>query len=230
LQYWLTMPAAGSGRRFGATVPKQYLELAGRKVIEHALAPFLADPRCRGIVVALDPGDHLFGGLPLAREPKVRSVAGGAQRCDSVRNALEAIAGGDDDWVLVHDAARPCLSRADLDALIAALIDDPVGGLLATPLSDTLKRADSGHHVTDTPPRESLWRALTPQMFRLRLLRESLVAAHAAGREPTDEAQAVEWIGHSPLLVAGRADNLKITSPADLTLAAAVLAQGSVRA
>lgn len=219
------MPAAGSGRRFGAPVPKQYLDLAGRAVIEHALAPFLADSRCRGIVVALDPDDSRFSGLKLASESRIRTVEGGAQRCDSVRHALAAIAGADDDWVLVHDAARPCLSRGDLDALIDALVDDPDGGLLAAPLSDTLKRAASDQRVTDTPLRDSLWRALTPQMFRLGLLRESLRSAQAAGRLPTDEAQAVEWMGRSPRLVAGRTDNLKITSPADLALAAAVLEQ-----
>jgi 2-C-methyl-D-erythritol 4-phosphate cytidylyltransferase len=229
LQYWLIMPAAGSGRRFGAAVPKQYLELAGRAVIEHALAPFLADARCRGIVVALDPDDLLFRGLALARMPRVCTVAGGAQRGDSVRNALVAIAGADDDWVLVHDAARPCLTRADLDTLIDTLVEDPVGGLLAAPLADTLKRADAAQRVADTPARESLWRALTPQMFRLRLLRDAMASAHAAGRLPTDEAQAVEWAGQSPRLVAGRSDNLKITSPADLALAAAVIEQGRGR-
>jgi 2-C-methyl-D-erythritol 4-phosphate cytidylyltransferase len=229
LQYWLIMPAAGSGRRFGAPVAKQYLPLAGRTVIEHALAPFFADPRCQGIVVAIDPGDQTFAGLPPARDRRIRSVAGGAQRCDSVRNALAAITGRDEDWVLVHDAARPCLARADLDALIETLSDDPVGGLLATPLSDTLKRADASGRAAETLPRESLWRALTPQMFRLGLLRDALRAAHVAGREPTDEAQAVEWSGRSPGLVTGRADNLKVTSPADLELAGAVLASGSGR-
>jgi 2-C-methyl-D-erythritol 4-phosphate cytidylyltransferase len=233
LRYWLIMPAAGSGRRFGAAVPKQYLELAGSTVIEHSLAPFLADSRCRKIIVALDPGDEQFARLPLAANPRVRRVAGGAARCDSVRHAVVAIAaaddaGGDDasaddDWVLVHDAARPCLARADLDALLAALADDPVGGLLATPLADTLKRADQAGRAVDTPSRESLWRALTPQMFRLGPLRAALAAAHAAGREPTDEAQAMEWAGHRPRLVAGRADNLKITTASDLVLAAAVL-------
>jgi 2-C-methyl-D-erythritol 4-phosphate cytidylyltransferase len=213
-------------------MPKQYLDLAGSTVIERSLAPFLADPRCREIIVALDPADERFARLPLAANPRVRTVAGGAARCDSVRNAVKAVAaaddaGADDDWVLVHDAARPCLTRADLDALLAALADDPVGGLLATPLADTLKRADQGGRVVDTPSRESLWRALTPQMFRLGGLRAALAAAHAAGREPTDEAQAMEWAGHQPRLVAGRADNLKITSPADLALATAVLGRKS---
>jgi 2-C-methyl-D-erythritol 4-phosphate cytidylyltransferase len=224
LHYWLIMPAAGTGRRFGAAVPKQYLELAGRTVIEHALAPFLADPRCSGIVVALEPDDQQFGRLPPANEPGIRCVAGGAERCDSVRHALAAIAGADEDWVLVHDAARPCLSKGDLDALIAAMMGDPVGGLLATPLTDTLKRADA-LRVTDTPARASLWRALTPQMFRLGALRQAMEAAKGSGRSPTDESQAMEWQGHVPRLVAGRTDNLKITSPADLALAAAVLAQ-----
>lgn len=224
LHYWLIMPAAGSGRRFGADVPKQYLELAGRTVIEHALAEFIADGRCRGIVVALDSGDRRFAGLALSRDPRVKVVPGGAQRCDSVRNGLDAIAAAEEDWVLVHDAARPCLARSDLDALVAQLAGDPAGGLLASPLADTLKRADQGLCSVDTPSREHLWRALTPQMFRLGLLRNALHAARAAGREPTDEAQAMEWAGHSPRLVAGRADNLKVTSPADLALAAAVLA------
>jgi 2-C-methyl-D-erythritol 4-phosphate cytidylyltransferase len=177
------------------------------------------------IVVALDPDDSLFRQLPLAADPRVSAVTGGAQRCDSVRNALAQVAAADDDWILIHDAARPCLARTDLDALIGVLGDDAVGGLLAAPLSDTLKRADHLQRVADTPSRDSLWRALTPQMFRLRLLREALQAAHAAGREPTDEAQAIEWAGHAPRLVPGRADNLKVTSPADLTLVAALLAQ-----
>ncbi len=225
MRYWLIMPAAGSGRRFGAAVPKQYLELAGRKVIEHALAPFLADARCQQIVVALDPLDTQFRNLPLAADPRIRVVAGGAQRCDSVRNAVAAIAAADDDWVLVHDAARPCLGRADLDALLASLADDAVGGLLAAPQADTLKRADQSRRIADTPSRESLWRALTPQMFRLRPLREALLGAHLSEREPTDEAQAMEWAGHAARLVPGRPDNLKVTSPADLALAAAVLSQ-----
>jgi 2-C-methyl-D-erythritol 4-phosphate cytidylyltransferase len=146
-----------------------------------------------------------------------------------VRKALAAVAGADEDWVLVHDAARPCLTRTDLDLLLAALADDPVGGLLAAPLSDTLKRTDQAGRIADTPARDSLWRALTPQMFRLGILRDALNAATQAGRAPTDESQAIEWHGHAPRLVAGRPDNLKITSPADLALAAAVLAQRSER-
>jgi 2-C-methyl-D-erythritol 4-phosphate cytidylyltransferase/2-C-methyl-D-erythritol 2,4-cyclodiphosphate synthase len=226
VQYWLVMPAAGSGRRFGGPVPKQYLPLAGRCVIEHALAPFLADPRCRGIIVALDAADRGFGALAVAKEPRVRQVAGGLRRCDSVRKALAALQAPADAWVLVHDAARPCLASADLDALLAAVGQDPVGGLLAVPLADTLKRAAGAERVLETPARVGLWRALTPQMFRLGMLREALQAAEAAGREPTDEAQAIEWLGLAPKLVAGSGSNIKVTTPADLPLAAAVLGHG----
>lgn len=226
MQYWLVMPAAGSGRRFGGGVPKQYLPLAGATVIEHALAPFMADARCTGIVVARDAADTAFASLPVAASPKLRLVDGGARRCDSVRNGLTALAITDATWVLVHDAARPCLPRADLDALLTELADHPVGGLLAAPLADTLKQSDVNQLVTGTPSREGLWRALTPQMFRLGLLREALDAAATSGREPTDEAQAVEWLGKASRLVAGSAANLKITTPADLAVAEALLTRG----
>jgi 2-C-methyl-D-erythritol 4-phosphate cytidylyltransferase/2-C-methyl-D-erythritol 2,4-cyclodiphosphate synthase len=226
MHYWLVMPAAGSGRRFGGATPKQYLELGGRRLIEFAMAPFLADARCLGVVVALDPADQFFSSLPMASDPRVRRVCGGDRRCDSVLAALAALDAADDACVLVHDAARPCITRADIDALLQAVAGEPAGGLLAAPLADTLKRGDSGSHVQQTPPRKDLWRALTPQMFRLGLLREALRQALGAGREPTDEAEAVEWLGHTPRLVAGSASNLKVTTRADLQLAAAVLGQG----
>lgn len=220
------MPAAGSGSRFGGAQPKQYVPLAGASVIEHALAPFLADARCQGAVVALDATDTTFAQLPASRHARLRRVTGGARRCDSVRLALDAVVGADADWVLVHDAARPCVTRQDIDRLLAELAEDPVGGLLAVRLSDTLKRVDSsGQRVADTPPREGLWRALTPQMFRLGMLRKALAAAQATVREPTDEAQAIEWLGFAPRLVAGSPGNIKITTPGDLQLASAWLAQ-----
>jgi 2-C-methyl-D-erythritol 4-phosphate cytidylyltransferase/2-C-methyl-D-erythritol 2,4-cyclodiphosphate synthase len=226
LQYWLVMPAAGNGRRFGGPTPKQYLPLAGRTVIENALAPFLADERCNGAVVALDAGDAMFGALGPAQDPRVRCVAGGVRRCDSVGNALDAIADDDRSWVLVHDAARPCVSRADVDALVSGCAEDEVGGLLAAPVTDTLKRTDEVQRVLKSPPRAGLWRALTPQMFRLGLLRRALQGARDAGREPTDEAQAVEWLGKAPKLIAGDPGNIKITTAADLAMAAALLAHG----
>ncbi len=220
--YWLVMPAAGVGRRFGANRPKQYAPLCGRTVIEWALAPFLTDPRCAGTVVALTEDDPYWSSIAPAA---VLVAPGGQERSHSVRNGLAALAGRAtaDDWVLVHDAARPCLPRQDLDRLLAELASHPCGGLLATPAADTLKRADGSRQVRETVDRAGLWRALTPQMFRYGRLCEALDRAHAAGRIPTDEAQAIEWLGDVPQLVAGAAANLKITSAADLAIAAALL-------
>ena len=220
--YWLVMPAAGVGRRFGAVRPKQYAPLCGRTVIEWALAPFLTDPRCSGAVVALAEDDPYWAAIA---PPTVLVTSGGEERSHSVRNGLAALAGraGRVDWVLVHDAARPCLPRQDLDRLLADLAAHPVGGILATPAADTLKRADAARHVQQTVDRAGLWRALTPQMFRYGRLCEALDRAHGSGRVPTDEAQAIEWLGDRPALVEGAAANLKITSAADLALAAALL-------
>lgn len=222
MRYWLVMPAAGIGRRFGADRPKQYAPLCGRTVIEWALSPFLADARCAGTVVALASDDPYWSALA---PPAVIPAAGGRERSHSVRSALAALAGRarPQDWVLVHDAARPCLPRSDLDRLLAELADHPVGGLLATPAADTLKRAEGSREVQQTVDRAGLWRALTPQMFRYGRLCEALDRAHAAGRVPTDEAQAIEWLGDRARLVEGAAANLKITSAADLAIAAALL-------
>jgi 2-C-methyl-D-erythritol 4-phosphate cytidylyltransferase len=209
MKYWLVMPAAGIGRRFGAERPKQYAPLCGRAVIEWALALFLTDPRCAGAVVALAQDDPYWAAIA---PPEVLVAAGGQERSHSVRNGLAALAerANRDDWVLVHDAARPCLPPADLDRLMAVLADHPVGGLLATPAADTLKRADASGVVEQTVERAGLWRALTPQMFRYGRLCEALDRAHAAGRIPTR-------------LVEGAPANLKITSAADLAIAAALL-------
>ncbi len=244
MRYWLIMPAAGSGRRFGAASPKQYARLEGRTVIEWALSPFLDDPRCAGLVVALPAEDRewipIAGRLsgaekpaPGTSPPRLSAVTGGEQRSLSVRLALEALAGraGPEDWVLVHDAARPCLAQEDVDRLLERLAAHPVGGLLAAPAADTLKRSAAvspSHHeeglaVAESVDRTSLWRALTPQMFRYGRLCAALDAAHGAQRFPTDEAQALEWQGERPLLIEGAASNLKITTAEDLLLAAAIL-------
>ena len=239
MRYWLVMPAAGSGSRFGGVQPKQYAPLAGRTVIEWALAPFLSDHRCAGIVVALAAADSsgpailarltADPGAPGGSSPTLTAATGGAQRSLSVRSALASLHGRaqESDWVLVHDAARPCLSAADLERLLTQLAAHAVGGLLATVAPDTLKRAQPGpgsdREVVQTVEREGLYRALTPQMFRYGRLCAALDAAHATGRFPTDEAQALEWLGERPQLVAGLTSNLKVTTAEDLLLASAVL-------
>lgn len=229
MKYWLVMPAAGTGRRFQGDTPKQYAPLAGRTVIEWALAPFLGDPRCAHAVVVIAESDSAWPRIAarLTGE-RLSATPGGGERSVSVRRGRAALAGraGADDWVLVHDAARPCLEVRDLDELVRRVSAHGTGGLLAARAADTLKqaRAAAGElAVAGTVDRADLWRALTPQMFRFGPLCAALDAAHSAGRHPTDEAQALEWRGESPLLVEGAATNLKLTTGADLALAEAVL-------
>ncbi|ROR32236.1 2-C-methyl-D-erythritol 4-phosphate cytidylyltransferase [Inmirania thermothiophila] len=219
---WVVVPAAGRGTRMGADRPKQYLRLAGRPVLEHALHRACAHPAAAGAVVALAADDGGWGEVRPPEGVAVATVTGGAERCDSVRAALAALAGRAraEDLVAVHDAARPCLPRRDLEAVVAAAAADADGALLALPVGDTLKREAEGR-VAETVPREGLWRALTPQVFRYGLLREALEGA--AGAPVTDEAAAVERLGRRPRLVAGSPLNLKITHPGDLALAAAAL-------
>ena len=230
------MPAAGSGRRFGGELPKQYSEIAGATLIEHALRPFLLDPRCAGIAVAVAADDPWWPQLK-QRWPvqalRPIEVTGGAERCDSVANALDALAAAgcaEQDWVLVHDAARPCVTAADIERLLAARGADTDAALLAVPLADTLKRGADDATVAATVPRGGLWRALTPQMCRRQRLQQALRAARAAGRRPTDEAEAIEWVGGRVLLVAGDASNLKVTTAGDLVLARAILEQRNLGA
>jgi 2-C-methyl-D-erythritol 4-phosphate cytidylyltransferase len=221
---WAVVPAAGSGRRMGAAVAKQYLPLHGSVLLAHALAPLLACDRITAVVLVVAADDARWGSV-VAAEERLLTAVGGAERCHSVLRGLERLNGlaAPEDWVLVHDAARPCLSGEELDALFSVLADDPVGGLLAVPLADTLKAADGAGRVARTVPREGLWRALTPQMFRYGLLQAALGEAVAAGVAVTDEAAAMERAGHRPVLVEGRPANLKVTGPEDLELAEAVL-------
>ena len=252
-RYWLAVPAAGGGARFGADLPKQYSLIAGRTVLQHAFAPFIADRRCAGFVVVISDDDTHWPGvqrklledIAASNSPARRllSAAGGRQRSDSVCAALQALTAvaAYDDWVMVHDAARPCVSSAEVDALLAAVAAVtavaptsapaaassvvPSGALLALPIADTIKRGDAALPVSvaATVPRERLWRAQTPQLFRHGELWAALRAAQQAGRTPSDEAQAMEWQGALPLLVEGRASNIKVTRPGDLAIVAALL-------
>jgi 2-C-methyl-D-erythritol 4-phosphate cytidylyltransferase len=222
---WAVVAAAGRGERCGGRIPKQYLSLAGRPVLSWSLRALLTERSIASVVVAIADGDRRFARLPEARDARVRTCPGGARREHSVANAIGALAANarDEDWVIVHDAARPCLRRSDLRALFDAVEGDPVGGLLAVPLGDTLKLADDHGRCARTVPREGLWRALTPQMFRYGLLRRALALCLDRDRVVTDEAAAIELLGLRPRLVAGRADNLKVTHREDLALAAGIL-------
>jgi 2-C-methyl-D-erythritol 4-phosphate cytidylyltransferase len=227
--FWVVVPAAGSARRMGSgPVPKQYLSLAGKTVIEHALQPFLDRRECHGVAVALASGDSHWSKLQVASDPRVKVVYGGAERADSVRAGLEVLRGFAEarDWILVHDAARPCLSAADLETLLMSAKDHAVGGVLAAPVVDTLKRADAEGRVMATVDRTSLWHALTPQMFRYETLLQALSQPTSVA---TDESQAIEAMGLSPLLVHCRSENPKITLPGDVARAEQILKSRGVR-
>ena len=215
---WAVVPAAGVGSRFGAALPKQYMQVDGEALVAHALRALLSHPAVEGVVVALAEGDaHWPGWNELQGKPVVTCI-GGESRADSVLAGLAALPASvrADDFVLVHDAARPNLSQADLQQLLERGRADPVGAILAAPVRDTLKLAGDDGGIDATQPRERLWRALTPQLFRRLQLSRALQAAHDAGVAITDEAMAMERQGHRPLLVEGSEANLKVTTMADL--------------
>ncbi|MBU6441522.1 MAG: 2-C-methyl-D-erythritol 4-phosphate cytidylyltransferase [Betaproteobacteria bacterium] len=221
------VPAAGSGSRLGSELPKQYLELAGQPMLAHTVRALLGCARLRGVTVVVAPGDTRAAAC-LAPQPRLQLAdCGGATRAASVRGGLRWLLehGADArDWVLVHDAARCCITAQAVDRLVDACRDDAVGGLLALPLADTLKRQQDGAapvRVQATVPRGGLWQAQTPQMFRIGQLADALDAG--SGADITDEASAIEAQGLRPLLVPGQASNFKVTLPGDLELAEAVL-------
>lgn len=217
---WCVVPAAGRGTRVGGDCPKQYLPLAGRALILHTLERLAAHPRVAGVLVALAADDDRWPGLATLCGKPVLTTIGGGERADSVLAGLRALPAdvGEDDFVLVHDAARPCVRAADIERLVAAA-STTEGGLLGAPLRDTLKRADEQGRSVLTEPREQRWRAFTPQMFRRGQLVAALEAANRAGVVVSDEAMAMERAGHAPLLVEGAEDNIKVTTAADFALA-----------
>jgi len=218
---WAVVPAAGSGSRMAAAIPKQYMMLAGEPVLQRTLQAMLGWGFLESIVVALSATDQQWPELPCAGDPRISTVQGGAERVDSVLAGLEALQplAHERDWVLVHDAARPCVSAHLAGALREALADDEVGGLLALPVAETVKRASADQRVQDTVNRSDLWLAQTPQMFRYKLLLDAMRNALRAGVTITDESSALEYAGYQPLLVKGESRNIKITQPGDLALA-----------
>lgn len=216
------VPAAGIGRRLQGVCPKQYLPLGDSCVIEQTLQVLLQQQAIHAIVVVINPEDSYFTTLSVAANPRIQIAEGGDQRVDSVWSGLQQLQAG---WVLVHDAVRPCLHPDDLQRLLAVRDHAPAGAILATPVRDTIKRGDSQGKIAGAISRGSLWQALTPQLFPVKLLKACLQQALEAGIEITDEAAALTYCGYAPTLVPGRADNIKITYPDDLVMAACLLAQ-----
>jgi 2-C-methyl-D-erythritol 4-phosphate cytidylyltransferase len=219
-RYWAIIAAAGGGSRMRSETPKQYLRAAGRTLIEHSVDAFLKLDWIEGIVVVLPKGDDIFGKLSGCRNQRVHTATGGASRADSILaglNCVAELAKDDRLYVLVHDAARPCITRVDIERLRNEASDEQ-GGVLAIPIADTLKRAQD-ERVGETVDRRGLWAAQTPQLFRLDLLRSALAFAAQRKVEVTDEAAAMEAKGARPRLVPGRKSNIKVTYPEDLALA-----------
>ena len=229
---WCVVPAAGVGKRFGSALPKQYLPLLDQTVCEHTLERLLQLREIRRIVVSLSAEDTQFKQLKIATDPRIHTTLGGAERCHSVLNGLKALQpdARDTDWVLVHDVARPCLRPDDVRKLLQQVeAAGAIGGILANPVRDTMKRSNAQNQILETVCRNQLWHALTPQLFRLGQLRDALASALAENALVTDEASALERAGHQPLLVEGHPDNIKITHPQDLPLAALFIQQQRVQ-
>lgn len=220
------IPAAGQSVRFGGTTYKQYAHLLGKPVIAHSIDAVRRHDAVAAVTVALAPDDGIFDELIRPAYPDVRTVTGGDCRARTVLNGLQDIRASDPEcsWVLVHDAARPCLAASLLAALIDGGLASKDGAILAVPVSDTLKTEEEGQRIGGTLDRSGLWAAQTPQLFPLLTLLKNLSAAMQFGTPPTDEAQAMERAGHHPVLVCGSSSNIKITRPDDLLLAEAVLA------
>jgi len=218
-KFWAVVPAAGVGKRMQADRPKQYLPLANQTVIEHTLSRLLQADVFTAVVVAISIEDPYWPTLAISKHANILTAPGGKERADSVLSGLRFIReqAADDDWVLVHDAARPCLTTEDINLLINTLVDDAVGGILALSSHDTLKNVQ-GTSIHGTLDRSHIWRALTPQMFRYGMLKSALEAAEG-NPAITDEASALELQGYQPKIVEGRPDNIKITRPEDLPLA-----------
>jgi 2-C-methyl-D-erythritol 4-phosphate cytidylyltransferase len=214
------VPAAGVGSRMQADRPKQYLKIDGKTILQHTVDKLLSHPQIARVVIAISDGDPYFPDIRFAHPDRVDRVSGGNERADSVLSALNYVKQHfTDSWSLVHDAARPCVSLDDISRLIEQAQQHEVGGILAAPVRDTMKRSNADGSIAHTVERSALWHALTPQLFPTSQLLHALAQAQQNGDVVTDEASALERLGYAPLLVAGRADNIKVTQPEDLALA-----------
>jgi len=212
------VPAAGIGKRMQAGCPKQYLKIGQQTILEHTLSRLLSHPRVALVIVVINPEDQYFFTTPLSTHSKIKVVDGGAERVDSVLSGLKAFDQDKYPWVLVHDAARPCVKISDIDKLINACINKNIGGILASPIKDTMKRSTQ-HFIKNTVERENLWHALTPQMFPTKELKTAIELALKEKIIMTDEASAIEYAKGQCQLIEGCSDNIKITQPNDLALA-----------
>ena len=228
MKYWAVVPAAGVGRRMNVDIPKQYLEIRGKTLMEHTLERLLDFPLLEKVVVVLDGNDSYYKDIELLRNDRILLAKGGSERYQSVLNGLNVLSdlAAENDWVMVHDVARPCIRRADLDWLVRQLENHPVGGILGNPVRDTMKRTE-GSTITDTVNRDNLWHALTPQMFRMKLLQDAMQQAINDKMPVTDEASAIEYSGKQPVMVEGHPDNIKVTRGTDLALASLYIEQQS---
>ena len=228
-KFWVILPAAGIGSRMAADRPKQYLKIFDQTILEHTINCFLSHPAFNSIVLGLSKDDQYWSTLPFAEDTRIQTYNGGAERVDSVLNGLAFISdrAQADDWVWVHDAARPCLNHDDIDRLIDALKRSDDGALLAVPINDTVKRANASLTVEKTIDRTGLWRAMTPQVFRFAKLKQALAQSIVAKQNVTDESSAIEFLGGKPVLVKGAESNLKVTRPSDLKIAASVIDENS---
>jgi len=229
-KFWAVVPAAGSGSRMQSDIPKQYLPLQGKTVLECSLTTLLSHPAIASCVVVLSANDELWPTLEIANHPNISTVIGGAERADSVLAGLEMLLGiaQPQDWVLVHDAARPCLTHSDIDCLLAAVKSSKCGGILAQPVVETVKQTNHDHEITSTIDRNTVFLAQTPQCFRLAELADGYRDAIQAGAVLTDEASVLERLGKDPVVVPCQRHNIKITHPQDLALAEFYLSDRNV--
>ena len=230
-KYWCVVPAAGKGLRMEADIPKQYLSIEGKTILEHCVERLASHSLVEKVVVVVGPDDLIWSQLPVADHPKVLATRGGEERSHSVLNGLKMLADfiEENDWVLVHDAVRPCVRLSDINLLIESLSGkDEVGGILACPQHDTMKKVNEKLQVEETVDRSNLWRALTPQMFKYIELKNALNNALDQNKTITDECSAMELMGFKPKIIEGASDNIKITTKKDLSLARLIIQQQSL--